>query len=95
MRKLPTVITSACAGAALAFACTVGGGLGDTAQAQDEEAAVVSAGLVLELSYDANGVACLDAASNRPINNCCPEGFSEVGVNARGGPEAATVCYKE
>lgn len=95
MRNLPTVIASACAGAVLAFACTVGGGLDDTAQAEDTDPVVVSPGVVLELSYSVNGQVCFDSETNRPINNCCPEDFLELGLNVRGGGEPSTVCWKE
>mgnify|MGYP001209605335 CR=1 FL=1 len=94
MSNLPKLIFAASTGAVLAFACTVGTGMDDVAKADTAQPAVAaSSQVVLELSYDSSGVGCVDDG-NRPSNDCCPNGFSEVGVNARGGGGAAVVCLQ-
>ena len=95
MSSLPKMIFAASTGAVLAFACTVGTGMDDVAKADTAQPAVASsAQVVLEISYDPNGVVCVDDG-NRPSNNCCPDKFTEVGVNARGGGAAAVVCLQD
>ncbi len=95
MSSLPKMIFAACTGAVLAFACTVGTGMDDVAKADTADPAVAaSTQVALEISYDRSGVVCVDAG-HRPSNNCCPEGFSEVGVNGRGGGTEAVVCLQD
>ena len=95
MSSLPKMIFAASTGAVLAFACTVGTGMDDVAKADTAQPVVAaSSQVVLEVSYDLSGVLCVDEG-HRPSNNCCPDGFTEVGVNARGGGAAAVVCLQE